>query len=275
MDLFSIFVGVVCGAIAGAAGALAGKAMKTQKQQQIVTVAVMAGLFAVLFGFAKSTIIAERRAEAQLSVFEAVVATNPAYLALGEYAPEELDRIRAYLERAAAESHSAVTVENTTRQMLAGVVAARLSRASDAAVLSSMNLTVDQIEWLYDRGDDTCFRLLHPEVAGGISAESVFSDEIMQRDFDSTRLILASYDANRAAPDSAAASAIFEPVYLQLLERRGLDAVAALANVADPETDRRQVCRLTAELLNGVLALPEQDSLTVLRWMFDSAAAQL
>lgn len=275
MDLFSILVGAICGAIAGAVGVLAGKAMKTKKMQQIVTVVVMAGLFSVLFGIARSTIIADRREAAQMSAYETEVENNPAFQAVEEYAPEEMLKINAYLEQAVRESHSAATVGNNTRRMLTVIVGARMSRASDTAVLNSVNLTVDQIDWLYGRGDDTCFRLLHPDVAGGIGAESVFSDELLQRDFDSTRMILATYDAGRTVPDPTVAAELFNPVYLQLFERHGEEALIAFADVASPETDRRLVCRMTNELLRGVLALPEQEALTVLRWMFDSAAAQM
>ena len=275
MDLFSIFVGMVCGVIAGAAGALAGKLAKTQKMQQVVTVAVMVAVFTGLFGVAKTTIIADRRAEATMSEFEAAAENNPAFRAIREYAPEEMDKINAYLEQAARESHSPGTVEDTTRQLIAGLIATRIARASDAAILNTIDLTMDQVEWLYDRGDDSCFKLLHPQVAGGIRAQLVFNEELMQRDFESTRMILASYDETRAVPDPAVASELLNPVFVQLFERHGPDALNGLADVTNPETDRRLVCRMTVELFDGLLALPEEDTLTVLRWMFDSAAAQL
>ncbi|MDX1499332.1 MAG: hypothetical protein R3176_05515 [Woeseiaceae bacterium] len=267
IDWFSVGVAAGCGAVAaGVASWVAGK-VAGDKAKPAVTAVGTAILFGALYAWANLTIIAQHERQKALGEFDALVAAHPAYQALAEYAPETLDDIRLYVQVAVAEDHDPVRVENSIRQMLGNVVASRLPQASDAAVLDAIELAVDQMSLLHAAGDDSCFRYLFPSVDGGIRVLDYFSEDMMQRDAESTRRVLATYDPGRKLPSQDQAMAVLEPVYADLFATYGAETVAQFDNVDAPGTDRTQLCAMSIDLYRGILANTEEDAARALRWL--------
>jgi hypothetical protein len=269
MDWYQVGVAAACGGVAALIGAAAGSLVRNAKYKPIAVTVVTVVMMAVLFAWAKTTIVAEHKHEVALAEFEALAKDNPAFGALREYAPEVMTEVRSYLGEAVKQSHTPLQIETRTREIIFGVVTGRLSRASDAAVINSVQLSVDQMKWLHARGDDSCFRYLFPQVGGGISAAEVFSEELLARDYESTRRILSTYDEDRAIPSAEQATAILNPIYLALFEKYGQDRVAQLADVTAPGIDREEICTISTDLYVMILAGADEEAVTVLRWMFD------
>ena len=90
----------------------------------------------------------------------------------------------------------------------------------------------------------------------------------MERDFESTRLILSTYDPTRVIPSDDQAMVYLQPIYLRLFDTYGQEAVLALGDVSADGIDRAEVCAITMDLYQEVLALDEAGAVTALRWMF-------
>ena len=268
MDWYSVGIAAGCGAVAAGVGSLVSLATKGKKAKQIIQTIVTVVLFSVLYAFANNGIIPDHKKQVALAQFESEILGNPAFEALKEYAPEAMEEIRTYLGKAVDESHDALLVQTNTRQILAKTLVTRIGKSSDSAILEMSELLIDQMKILDKRGDDSCFRFLHPAVAGGIDATQVFSNEIMNRDYESTKSILSSFDENRPAPHESQALQIFNPIVASLVDKYGQPAVAQLNSVSAPETDRSLVCAVTMELYSAIAARPADETVIVLRWMF-------
>jgi len=267
MDWYSVGVAAVCGGLAGAIGALVAGVVKKKQAKPIISTVVTVVLFMALFAWAKGTIIADHREQAALAEFETLLAGNPAYKSIQEFAPETLTEVRSYLKTAVSENHDSLSAETNTRQIIASVIASRLPKASDAAILNTIQLTVDQMISLGERGDDSCFRFLFPHVDGGIRALNVFSQELMDRDYESTRLILSTYDDTREIPAEGHAMEVLNPVYAALIQKYGQEAVAEMADVTADGVDKSRICSISIDLYAMILARGDEDAVTALRWM--------
>ena len=268
MDWYSVGVAAVCGGIAGAIGALVASRIKNNQARQIISTVVTVALFLALFAWAKGTIIADLREQAALAQFESIVAENPAYVSMQEFAPEAVMEVRNYLKVAVIENHDSLVAETNVRQIVAGVIASRMPKASDAAILNAVQLTVDQMTSLNERNDDSCFRFLFPHVDGGISALNVFSQELMDRDYASTRLILSTYDDTREIPAEALAMEVLNPVYAALFQKYGQEALTEMADVTADGIDKSRLCTFSIDLNEMILARGDEDAVTALRWMY-------
>ena len=269
MDWYSVGVAAICGAVAGGIGALVASGINNKRLKPIVTTVVTIALFTALFAWSKSTIVADHREQAVLAEFDAMTAANPAFEAIREFAPETMDDILGYLRKAVREEHDALLIETNTRQIVATVVGSRLPKASEAAVLNSIQMTVDQMKWLHEREDDSCFKYLFPQVDGGISANDVMSKELMDRDYESTRQILSTYDDKQEIPTEENAMQVLSPVYVALFEQYGQESVMQLADVTVEGVDRSQICSITIDLYAAILARPQHEAVTALRWMLN------
>ncbi|MDX1402975.1 MAG: hypothetical protein R3192_00480 [Woeseiaceae bacterium] len=267
MDWYSVGVGAVCGGIAGAVGTLVAYTIKRDTSRQIVGAIVSIVLFSVLFAWAKATIIADRKQQEVLAEFENLAETNPAFQSIQDFAPEKMSEIREYLDIAVSENHDELLVETNVRQIVASLISDRMPKASDEALLNSIQLTVDQLKWLSNKENDACFRYLFPQVDGGLAVQDMFSQELIARDYESTRMILSSYEAEREIPNEDSAMQIINPVYATLFAKYGSEAVAELADVSVDGIDKSRVCSITIDLYDTILARPEEDAVTALRWM--------
>jgi hypothetical protein len=268
MDWYSVGIAAGCGAIAGGIGAVVSRAAIGGKSQTIIHTIVTVGLFSVLYAWANNSIIADHKKQVALAQFESEILGNPAFEALKEYEPEAMEDIRSYLDEAVDNSHDSLLIQTNTRQILSNILVSRIPKASDSALLEMSGLLIDQMTALHERGDDSCFRFLHPNVAGGIDAAAVFSGEMMGRDYAATESILSSFDENRAAPDEEQAMRIFNPIVANLVDKHGQAAVAQLSNVTAQETDRSLVCAMTIDLYTEITVRPVDETAIVLRWMF-------
>lgn len=267
MDWYSVGVAAVCGGAAGAIGALVASVFEKKQTKQIISTVVTVVLFTALFAWAKGTIIADHREQAVLAEFESLVAGNPAYESIQKFAPETMTEIRNYLNVAVSENHDSLSVETSIRQIVASLIASRFPKASDAAILNTIQLTVDQMTSLGERSDDSCFRFLFPHVDGGIRALNVFSQELMDRDYASMRLILSTYDDTREISAEVHAMEVLNPVYAALFQKYGRNAVAEMADVTADGIDKSKICSISTDLYEMILARGDEDAVTALRWM--------
>ncbi len=268
MDWYSVGVAAVCGGVAGAIGASVASVLKNDQAKQITSTVITVVLFMALFAWAKGTIIADHKEQAALTQFELLVAENPAYESMQEFAPEAVSEVRNYLKVAVSENHDSLVAETNIRQIVAGVIASRLPKASDAAILNAAQLTVDQMTSLGERGDDSCFKFLFPHVDGGISALSVFSQEQMEKDYASTRLILSTFDDTREIPSESDAMVVLNPVYGALFQKYGQEGVAEIADVTADGIDKSRICAFSIDLYEMILARGDEDAVIALRWMY-------
>jgi hypothetical protein len=269
MDWYSVGIAAVCGGVAGAIGAMAASVFKKKQAKAITSAVITVVLFMALFGWAKETIIADHAEQATLAKFESLIVGNPAYKSIQEFAPETMTEVRNYIKLAVSEKHDYSTVEATTRQIIASVIGTRLPKASDAAILNAIQLTVDQMRLLRERNDGSCFRFLFPHVDGGIRALDVFSQELMDRDYASTSLILSTYDDTRELPEERDAREVLSPIYEALFQKYAQEAVAEMADVTADGIDKSRICSISLDLYEMILALEDKDAVTALRWMFE------
>ena len=267
MDWYSIGIAAACGALAAAISSLVATVVKDKKNRSRVTGLTSVVLFFVIFSIAQTTLIADHRAEVALEEFASITENNPAFDGLKEYAPEIYDEVINHLRAAVDRGDSPREVETGVRQIISQVVNQRLGRAADDVLLRSVQLSIDQMLWLRERDDDSCFHFLFPQVEGGISALAVLSPELMERDQALLGDILATYDASRPISTEEEAMDVLTPIYLELFQKYGQEPVMQLADPVSAGLDRGLVCDMSIDVYEGVLANPEPDAVRALRWM--------
>ena len=269
MDWYSIGVAALIGGVSAGIGALLGGLVSSEKNRKSVGTVITVVLFSGLMAWASNTIIADHKEEVAMAELETAIVGNPAFDALKTHAPDAMEEVRSYFRQAVRENYDSLTVETGVRQIMSAVVGQRLPKSSDAALLNSIQLTVEQMKWLHEQGGDACFRLLFPHVDGGLQAKNAFSEELIARDFESTRNILSTYDANRAIPSEAEAMVVLTPVFQELFSVHGQENVAMLSDVTASDIDRSQACLIAIDMYAMILERPDSEAAIALRWVLN------
>jgi len=152
------------------------------------------------------------------------------------------------------------------RGWLMDLVNQRLTRASDAAIIDYIRVSVEEMQALQQQEPQRCFRFLYPQVNGGVNLQQVLSPELNQRDAQALETLLQQSTGNEQPLDQAAAQRDLQSVVEKLYGKWG-DRLQQLNMPADTAVDRGAMCAMSIDLYSGILALPDKQAANLLRKM--------
>jgi hypothetical protein len=270
---WAVVIGAVCGALAGA---LASLIVRDASERRGLHLAVMVGLFVMLNGAARSTVLPEIRAWQARSAAQELMSENRALELLVREHPELGDQFEGMLVRVVS---SGASRDEARKQGMAwgrstiAPYVARYSRRASAESLSAYTATMIEIlETLAARDAQACYGILFG--AGSVTPPS---------DAQSRRLV----DAMAALIESALSDPqqevspgegdrLLEDLVARLQARHGDAFIADLQLLARPlerGVDRAAVCTATLEMYREVMTMPEARRGRLLRHMLGAEGA--
>lgn len=191
----------------------------------------------------------------------------PAYQAMKQYDPQTytaiMDDLRRGLEGGKTQKDLIAQIKPRVEQL----VQKRMPVASDQAVVDYMGVTVRELRELKRRDPALCFKFMFPQQYGVLNARDYMSKDIIDADFAGlAEVIRTSATAPQPVPAESEVSDDLKAVVTQLHQRHGDDATI-LQHLQDPHVDQAKGCEITAELYEGILALPQPRSGKLLRYM--------
>ncbi len=179
MNWYSIGLAAASGGLAALIASLVfGK--KTEKRTGYTIVVVI--LFVVFNTLSKQYILPELNAQKAKADIESTFENIPAFASIKKYEPTTYQSLVNSLTDATKKGYSQQQAIDLVRAQISGLVESRLPHASDGAILSYMNVMVDEMSELQSKGGGLCYKLLFPQVGGGVNGREVFSKETQNRD---------------------------------------------------------------------------------------------
>jgi hypothetical protein len=210
------------------------------------------------------------RPHVQAAIAAHSLGDQPLFRTLRKYEPALYDRLeRGY--QAAIRSGTEQKFLQTAIVDASELTEKYLPVASNESVRNLMRHTLEQLEKLQRKPDDTCFRLLFPHVAGSpeldVLPKSVLEENMRRLE----AVLLSAIERPQAIPAEQDVLAVLQPIYLHLSQSHGED-LQMLADPGAAGVDRRKVCSMTVELYDRILALPDDQDAMVLRFMITKTA---
>ena len=224
-------------------------------------------LFVVLNTLAKQLTLPGVNAQLGVDDIEAAFDEVPAFASIKKYEPEMYQELVDTVADAAQQGRGQQQVIDLVRSQISGLVESRLPHASDEAIVTYLGVLVTEMRELHKQGNGLCFKLLFPQVGGGIDGRKVFSEETQKRDLMALDEIIKTSNFRRVIPAEITVMPSLEPIFVDLYNKFG-DDVSMIENPSAANVDKDKVCRITMDLYKKVLALPQKEAANALRWLF-------
>ena len=264
----NVLVGAICGTVAAMIAHLVVSKLTTNKNAvQIVTIVLMVALF----GISKATVVPHIKTWNELRNVDGELSKNVAFSALKEHDPEEykriIDGLKAVIESGGTQQDAVLAVRGLIEQ----VVKQRLPIASDAAVSQYMRAMVKEMKELKAKDPALCHRFLFPEPGNNIDLQKHVSAQTMSEDLAGlASVVRSSATSPTTPPTEAEVSDDLTAVMMELYGTYGED-IMALENPAAVRIPSDRLCQITIDMYDKILALPEEKSGPLLRYMLNQA----
>lgn len=264
----NVLVGAICGAVAAMVGHLV--VSKLTSNKNAVSIATIV-LMVVLFGISKATFVPYINTWSELRSVEEELSNNVAFSALKEHDAAEYDRIIAGLKEVIEGGGTQQDAAQAVRGRIEQVVKQRLPIASDAAVSQYMRAMVKEMKELKAKDPALCQQFLFPEPGKNIDLQKHVSAETLSEDLAGLASVVRSSATSPTTPSTEAeVSDDLTTVMMNLYEIYGED-ILALENPAAAHIPSERLCQITIDMYDRVLALPDEKSGPLLRYLLNQA----
>ncbi len=263
-----LIVGAITGGLIAILWALVIKVAKIDTKRHGATIAVVyALLFTVGMAVANTfvtPIVFRYWAAHKLRDY---VATQPTLVALKKHAPLEFEAAIAEAEEGLRKGDEMGLIQEKMRGHLTGFISKQLPIASNAAVISYMRVTVQEVRELHAVGDDACHTYLFPGTGQPFDIVKRIKPETLKADLDGLAAVLESAASKPEArvPLTQVKNEI-DAVIGSLSAKYG-ERVQLMSQPQSSLANKRMVCEMIADLYSSVLAMPSERSGPVLRAM--------
>ncbi|WP_455813557.1 hypothetical protein [Pseudomonas graminis] len=150
------------------------------------------------------------------------------------------------------------------RPLVADLLNQRINAARDQDLIDYMQVSLEQMKQIRERGPEQCFRFLFPQVKGGVNVSELVSKTLMERELQAMDVLLQHSSGVEQPVDLKQGRVQLQAVVRQLYERWGSD-LQTLNTPAEAGVNQAKLCDMTIDLYQSVLALTGKDSANVLR----------
>lgn len=208
-----------------------------------------------------------------LENMEGELSKNPLVAALKRYELDAYNRLISELETGLKAGRSEAELRQKIFPVAQSVYKQRLPYASDTVLFSVTDLLLEQMNVIYSADPALCYQFLfNDRQSPAFDTTKYFSKELMQRELSVMAEVVrtAAAQAHRRPPQKDQIEAPLKSVFAGLAQRHG-DDIRMLANPSLGKTDTAKMCTITYDLYQTIRGLPEQESGSLLRFMFANA----
>jgi hypothetical protein len=263
VNWYSVGLAAASGGLAALVARLIFGRTSDKKRAYVMAVVI---LFVVFNTLAERFILPRFNAQNAKAEIEAVFNQTPAFATIKEYEPQVYQQLVDTLTNAVGKGYTQQQLIDLLRSQIAALVASRMSHASDDAIITYMQVMLVEMDELQQKGDGRCYKLLFPQVDGGINGQTDFSEETRNRDMLALVEIIKTSNTQKAIPTQSDVMPFVEPILVELRSKFG-DDVSVLADPTASNTDQDKVCTITMALYSEILELPPEQAVSTLRWM--------
>lgn len=259
----NIIAGAVCGAVAALlVYALLGRTKLSDRTKGITSFIIFWGLFS----FIKAAgIPAIERYEAWNKLEQ-----MPLFVALKAYEPAAFQELKNDFD-ATAQSQDYETLRVKVGSLVSSIAMKRLPKASNEAAYDTMMVTIDSVDALYKRGDDTCYQYLYKEQFPKLRLEEILPPELQIQDQRAMAEVLRSATQEpQTMPSEESVSGYLQEALANMAESE-VGALNVLGNKATV-SDRRSECALLSKMYRAILAMPKPQAGQTLRYVLGVGA---
>jgi hypothetical protein len=191
----------------------------------------------------------------------------PVYAVLHEYEPTVFERLLLEYRLVVIDRSriDAFTIEANAQ--ISDAATRHLAQSSDAALLGLMNDMLQKMQLLREKSADDCYRYLFPVDADPLEVGLYFDRASQERTLGLiAEVIRTSMEQPSPPPSPERAQSLLRPIVAAMNAEFG-DQTQVLSHAHEPDVDRRAVCRVSVALNEKVMALPQADAATVIRFM--------
>ncbi|WP_456311441.1 hypothetical protein [Serratia proteamaculans] len=150
------------------------------------------------------------------------------------------------------------------RPLVADLLNQRINAARDQDLISYMQVSLEQMRQIRQRGPEQCFRFLFPQVKGGVNVSELVPKTLTERELQAMDVLLKHSNGAEQPIDLKQGRVQLQAVVRQLYARWGSD-LQTLNTPAEAGVNEGKLCDMTIDLYQSVLALTGKDSANVLR----------
>jgi hypothetical protein len=194
----------------------------------------------------------------------------PVFVALKTYEPATYDQLVTRMRTELQHGRSTAELRGLIFPILQELITRKLPYASDTALLSFVAIAMHEMAALHAMSPDLCYDYLFPAPgAAPFDPTKYIVDELLRKQLSVMADVLRSAaEEKNTPPTSDQVEEQRGAVYRGLVERHGNAAVRKLANARVAQGGHDEVCRLTYDLYEGILQLPDAEAGRLLRYMF-------
>lgn len=150
------------------------------------------------------------------------------------------------------------------RPLVADLLNQRINAARDQDLINYMQVSLEQMRQIRQRGPEQCFRFLFPQVKGGVNVSELVPKTLTERELQAMDVLLKHSNGIEQPIDFKQGREQLQAVVRQLYARWGSD-LQTLNTPAEAGVNEAKLCDMTIDLYQSVLALTGKDSANVLR----------
>ncbi len=223
--------------------------------------AVMLASFLAFLTLGSSILVPRARAWQQERDVDALLQSEPLFVAVVEDEPSLREPLRAGLLKALREGERGETVL-AGKRLLSPWLWRYVPRASDESALELGRAVVATLLDLQARDPQRCYRFVFRGMAGRSGSGASARDDALLAAL--TAVVLSARDGGAKPLDRRAIEKDLHAAYDRLRERHGKD-VDVLRNPQSAGVDRARVCAMTIALYSELVALPPESAGPTLR----------
>lgn len=202
--------------------------------------------------------------EAALAAAQDSLAAQPVWRTLKEQQPtlyrQANDRLLSSLE-AGVPLQQAI---DRLRPLAADLLNQRINAARDEDLIRYMQISLEEMKAMREKGAAECFRFLFPQVKGGINISEVLPKPLTDSELLAMDTLFKHSNGADQPIDLKQGRVKLQGVVRTLYAKWGSD-LQTLNTPAEAGVDEAKLCDMTIDLYQSVLALTDKDSANVLR----------
>ncbi|MTD28784.1 hypothetical protein [Erwinia sorbitola] len=206
----------------------------------------------------------EREQQAQIDAATAHLARLPVWRTVKEQQPGLYQQAYIELVNSLEDGVPEQQAIEHLRPLVADLLNQRINAARDEDLNSYMQISLEEMKQMRQRGASECFRFLFPQVKGGVNVSKLLPEDLTGRELQAMDLLLKHSGGVDQPIDLKQGRVQLQAVVRQLYERWGSD-LQTLNTPAETGVNEAKLCDMTIDLYQSVLALPDKDSANVLR----------
>jgi hypothetical protein len=218
---------------------------------------------------ARDVAVALRGGDWSRANVEAELLQFPLYRAVRTAEPELFERIRDELADRLAAGKPEAELIAAGRARVLPLTRKYLPRAGEATIVAFAGLVIDQIDQINARDPQACYDyLLGTPASQRLDLRRYLSEDLLRRELAvSAEVIDTGARSPHAVPDRARGAELQEAL-TERLRAKAPQHLRALETMRAPDADRAAVCRAIQALYRESLAMPRDQGVALLRFIF-------